>query len=743
MSTPRKDTFAETPPKNSQSEEDKKLAQKWKGRLEAAQKNQESVFKDAKRNYEVYYAQMSDDEKASGWHSNVFLPFLPGKARDAKAKLSIIEPRFRVVPADSWKFENGELQFDQEALDASLKISKKLNREYVNYTANGDVPPRVSVDYSETDAIVAGWGLALAPLKTYRKVYRTHKQLKDEAGEDSAYVDMKTTVKKELLRVGTELESLDIFRCFISPFAKSWERPYWFINWKEDTYIGLKKVSDTKGEFRYDLPAGLATAKATGSTENEYSKVRDAALGFSTGDNENDSDESLDTFNIFDCYDEETGEFLTFVEAKIDGLDGDWHLIRRMPNPYFHGLIPIVPFYVKRRPHSPWGESFFAIARDVQFAYSAAYNEFADNAKLSRNTMMLKDKNANVSGYDVEPGGTVEYDSLNGEKPEAWKMADPNPAVLGTQLEYLEKNMENGTTPQYNSGQVNSSMDKTAGTKGGIEILMEAANDKLSEMYRNLKGSLTRYGYIALRNAQQYQNYIEVLDNPDMSARGQAAMKQGEKVNADFVTPKDLQNAFDVDIDDESLLPLTKSERRQMTIDFVKLMIELQKASATQVELFNTPEDLLRLDWPDITRELGASFGELNAPAFIKKSFTQKDIAKKKVNDAKIEQEATDKAASVAQKNNPEAEVKQEPNGITVQRQKRELSNFKDYPADVKNAVLASLGYPPSQLIGEQAKAQLAKAQGEQLDMQVKQEMVDAAKNGQIDPAELAKFITK
>lgn len=721
------------------------LVRRWTNRLKDARDNQEKVFEEAKKNYEIYYAIMNTEERAQGWRSNVFLPILPGKARDAKAKISILEPRFQVKPADAWSFnsETGELDFDSEAVTAALKLSKKLNKEFVQFSSTGDLPPRVAMDFSTTDAIVAGWGLGFAPLKTFKKVYKTHPTLIDGDGNETVYTDQNQTLKRELLRVKTELIPLDIFKTFLSPKAKSWENPYWVIIEGEKTYAELKREAGDEGELIYDLPKGLESAKGIDTKENKFSAVRESALGFND-DGSDKKDESVDTFRVFDCYDQERNRFYTFVEAKIEGVATNWHLIRDMENPYNHGLIPIVPFYVKRRPHSPWGESFFAISRDVQYAYNAAFNQFRDNATLSTDSMLLADKSAAVEAYEVGPGRKIEYDSsLGGEKPEPFRLADPNPAVLSAQMEFLEKNAENGTTPQYNSGQVNSSMDKTAGTKGGIQMLMEAANDKLSEMYRNLKASLIRYGYISMNNAQQFQNYIEVLDSPNMTAHGLATDKAVKSAPPEFITPAEMQYAFDMDIDDESMLPLTKSERRDMFISFINMLIEFQRASGTQVEMAGTPEDLLRIDWADVSHEASHLFGELNAPAFIKKPLTPEDIKQQQIEAEATKQEAREKAAAIAQEANPDAEVSQDPNGITVQRQKRELSNFKDYPSDVKNAVLESFGYPHSQLIEDQARAELAEARGKVLDAEVKEQVVEAARKGQIEPSELAKFISK
>lgn len=719
-----------------------KNIKKWQTRLEVAKKNQKKVFDIAKERYEVYYAVTNDEQRAKApWRSNVFLPLLPGKARDAEAKLSVIEPKFRVIPADAWKFDpkTNELTFDEAALTKSMKISKKLNKEFISYSPTGDLPPRVAMDYCVTDAMIAGWGLGLAPLEVYRNKYTTKETIKDQNNQETAYVDNEAPATvKQILRVGTGFTPLDIFKVFISPRAKSWEHPFWTIIQREDSYVGLDKSNSGKGESIYKLPAELKTAKGTVES-NDYSSIRDAALGFNE-DGSDYKDETLDMFNIFDCYDEETGEIFTFVEAKIEGSVKGWSQIRELKeNPYDHGLIPIVPIYAKRRPHSPWGESFFDIVMDIQFGYNAAYNQFSDNATLSGESMMIQDKNSIVEGNNIGPGERITYDSLSGEKPEPWKFADPNPMVLKTRLDILEKNAEYGTIPQYTSGQVDAKMDKTNGTKGGIEMLMEAANDKLAKMLRNIKSSLLRYGYISLHNAQQFQNYIEVLDTPDTVEKKFKGMNEGGKVVSDYLLPIELQDAYDLDIDDESMLPLSRTEKRKVFLDYVNVLATFQKTSIQQAELFKTPEDLLRIDWADISKELGNQFGEINGPAFIKKPLTQEDLQRQEQEAAMSKQEGQNKAAAIAQQEDPEAEVTQDPNGISIQRQRRELANFKDYPSDVKNAVLEALGYPPSQLVARQAEAEIANANADILDAEVKQKAVDS----NMDPDTLAKFIKK
>lgn len=721
----------------------------WQDRLQDGIKNQEKIFEVARENYQIWFAKTPDNKKTSDqWRSDMFLPILPGKGRDAKAKMSILEPRFRVIPADAWKFDgrSGEMSFDDKALAKAMKVSKKLNREFIAHSSEGGLPPRAGLDACMTDAMVAGWGLGLAPVKVYRKVYKIRQALQDLDGKPSAYVDReKKALTKKLLRVCTELIPLDIFRVYGSSKMLNWETGPWHIIEREETLSNLKKANVGKGEQVYKNLELLEGVKAT-ATKNKYSSVRDEALGYAI-DGSDKVDTTVDSFIIRDCYDAEKNRMYTFVEAKVmvDSPDAqkNWLCIRDIENPYDHGLTPIIPFYFKRRPHSPWGESFFEIAKDIQYAANAAFNQFSDNATLSTETMAVVDKRSIVTDYEIGPGKVIEYDSLDGEKPEPWKFNDPNPAVMETRMSILEKNIEYGTTPQYTSGQVDSSMDKTNGTRGGIETMVEMANDRLSEMYREMKSSLLRYGFISLSNAQQFQTYIEVLDTPDMTASGQQSMKKGMRQNVDVLTPVDLQEAYDLDIDDESLLPMTKSERRRMYETFINSMLALHKASVEQAQLFETPEDIMRLDWADISKELGSQYGELNAPAFIMEPLTKDQLNAQKQKDAVAEQQAVEGAKSVAAQANPGADVEQTPGGLQVQYQKRELGNIDKYPADVQNEAYQSLGYQPSQLLDEQAKAQLAEARSSQLDAQVKEQMVTAAQSGQIDPEQLSKFIKK
>jgi hypothetical protein len=726
-----------------------KLIGTWQDRLADGIKNQKKIFDVAKENYQIWFAQTPDDKKTTDqWRSDIFLPILPGKARDAKAKMSILEPRYRVIPADAWKFDgrSGEMSFDDKALIKAMKVSKKLNREFIQHQSNGGLPPRAALDACVTDAMVAGWGLGLAPVKVYRKIYKLRQALQDLDGKPSAYVDReKKALTKKLLRVCTELVPLDIFRVYGSSKMTSWEEAPWLIHEREETLANLKKANVGKGEQVFKNLELLDGVKAT-ATKSEYAAVRDAVHGYSQ-DGSDRVDDTVTSFMVRDCYDAETNRFYTFVEAKVtlDSPDAHkgWLCIRDIENPYDHGLMPVVPFYVKRRPHSPWGESFFEIAKDVQYAANAAFNQFSDNATLSTETMAVVDKRSMVSDYEIYPGKAIEYDSLDGEAPQPWKFNDPNPAVMETRMGILEKNIENGTTPQYTTGQVDSSMDKTNGTRGGIEMMVEMANDRISEMYRELKSSLLRYGYMSLSNAQQFQTYIEVLDTPDMSASGQQAMAKGMKQKVDVLTPVDLQEAYDLDIDDESLLPMTKAERRRMYEQFINSLLALHKASVEQAQLFDTPEDIMRLDWPDISKEIGSQYGELNAPAFIMEPRTKDELNQQKQKDVIAEQQAMEGAKQVAAQANPGADVDQQGDKLSVQYQKRELGNIDKYPADVQNEAYQSLGYQPSQLLDEQAKAQLAEARATQLDTQVKEEMVAKAASGKIDPEALSKFIKK
>lgn len=723
------------------------LINTWQKRLESAVKHHKPAFDKAKEHYKIWYAITPDEESTSDqWRSNVFLPVLPGKGRDVKAKLSILEPRFKVVPADAWKFDgrSGAMSFDNKALIKAMKVSKKLNRDFIAFSSEGGLPPRAQVDHATTDAIVAGWGLAMASVKVYRKMYKLRQALQDLDGKPSAYVDReKKKIVKKILRMNTELTALDIFRVYGSPKMKSWEQTPWLMHEREATYAELVKCNTGKGEQVYQNLELLKDAQPS-HQKNEYSAVREEAITGMRADGSDKTDDTVDAFLVYDCYDAEKNRIYTFVEATNTGAASKgWVKIRDMENPYDHGLIPVIPFYVKRRPHSPWGESFFDIAKEVQYAINATYNQFADNATLSTETMAIVDKRSMVSDYEVGPGKAIEYDSLDGEAPQPWKFNDPNPAVLNARMEILEKNIENGTTPQYTTGQVDSSMDKTNGTKGGILAMMEVANDRLTEMYRELKGSLLRYGYMSLANAQQYQTYIEVLDSPDMSASGKQSTGRGEKKQVDVLTPMDLQEAYDLEIDDESLLPLSRSERRQMYLDFVNTLIALHKASVEHAQLFETPQEIMRLDWNDISREVGNLYGELNAPAFIREPLTQEELNEQQRSKTVAEQQATEEARAVAEANNPGADVSQDPNGLSVQYQKRELGNIDKYPADVQNEAYQSLGYQPSQLLEEQAKSQLAEARSQQIDTEVKEEMVAAARSGKLDPEQLSKFIKK
>lgn len=231
--------------KITDADRETQLISTWQQRVEAARKHHKPAFDKAKEHYKIWYAITPDEESTSDqWRSNVFLPVLPGKGRDVKAKLSILEPRFKVVPADAWKFDgrSGAMSFDDKALVKAMKVSKKLNRDFIAFQSDGGLPPRAQVDFATTDAIVAGWGLGMASVKVYRKIYKLRRALEDLDGKPSAYVDReRKKIIKKLLRMNTELTALDIFRCYGSPKMTSWERSPWFVHEREATYAELVK----------------------------------------------------------------------------------------------------------------------------------------------------------------------------------------------------------------------------------------------------------------------------------------------------------------------------------------------------------------------------------------------------------------------------------------------------------------------------------------------------------------------
>jgi hypothetical protein len=301
--------------------------------------------------------------------------------------------------------------------------------------------------------------------------------------------------------------------------------------------------------------------------------------------------------------------------------------------------------------------------------------------------MLMYEDGSLTNDFVIEPGGEITF---TGEPPKQFKFPEPNPQQLSLVMGVLEKGIENATFSQYASGVPNSAADKTQGTAYGVRTITEAATTKIGFFRDNFKQSMRVVGQIWLSNLQQFS------DEPSEIRR----VMNGKEV-PDVVMPSDYQGEMDLDIDDDSMTPLTKSEKRETNNEFLNSILMFQKAAIQQAQIFKQIPDIPRLNFHEILEDTAELYSKKDFNRYILDSNVQippepqKDNTKELLNfsykdappdiKAQIEEmyglqpsathdtsmvtDAAEQGVRQAQAENPMPPMQGDPNAITQQPQ--------------------------------------------------------------------------
>lgn len=610
----------------------KTTAAVWKQRFENRQQKMRRLFEDAQKYYDIMYA-VQNTSKISPWKSKVYLPILASKAWDLIARMSDVVPLFNVtIRNELEENEEGELTVPDSVSERERRIEAKL---HYDYSRTGDEPMKLRVFDPLVDAVVAGTGYAYAPWRLEERV------TKARAFDENGNMQNEEVIVKKTLSGRNDFEGINFFNVFPAD-AKSWSAmPYLIVR----DYV--PKV-DLEKDPRYRNLDKVNTTPETNIENDLYNVSRNRVLEEETII---DKDESVDMVTRYRCFERTTkGICLTeYAEGKDDSGDTTpWVEIRPHSYPYWHNMYPVVPFYMRKKSYSTQGESLFENNRTLQSAVNDLFNHYLDNWNLSIESMIMYEDGTLTNDFIVEPGGEITY---TGESPKQFKFPEPNPQQLSVVMGVIEKGVENATLSQYASGVPDSASDKTQGTAYGVRQITEAATTKIGFFRDNFKQSMKTVGRIWLSNLQQF------ADDPDEIRR----IKNGREV-PDIVLPSDYQGEMELDIDDDSMVPMSKAEKRDMHSMFTNEILRIQEAAMTQSQIFGDPTDIPRFNFHEITED--------TAQLYSKKDFNRYLLDSKNV---------------------PPKEEKDDT---------REFLNFnyKDAPADVKAQIEEKMGLAPSSM---------------------------------------------
>lgn len=549
---------------------DQDRAQTWQTRFNRCETNQEKLFNKVSKFYDIMYAVQSN-ENVAPWRAKIYVPIMASKAWDLIARLSSVLPYFRTRINDEVIVNaNGDMEIPKEVRDRQKRLDAKLSYEY---QYGQEEPMKLKVFDTMLDAVVAGTGFAKAGWEHGEETYFSR-----EYDDKGMVKDMGTEKVKKLKKGHNTFEPINFFNVFIGDNASNYGKAKYVI------VRYFKPLDELKANPMYKNVNLLIDTPNKGNFDI-HNQARNRLVNEPKSDM---NDDTVPTATVYECYERTPNgtKCMTFGIGKSDKV---WVEIEEPKVKYWHNHFPVQPFYCRRKSYSPWGESLFENNSSLQYATNDLFNHYLDNWNLSIDSMIMYEDGTLTSDFIIEPGGEITY---TGEKPEAFKFPEPNPAQLSMVMGVIEKAVENATVPQYISGVPNSGIDKTAGTAKGISMISEAATEKIGYMRDNFKQSMVMVGKIWLSNLQQYQDMTEEIRTFERGAE-----------KPDIVLPSDYAGDIALTIDDDSLTPMTKEEKRGSLEALTAQALMIQKASIEQANILGSKDYIPIVNYAEILEE--------------------------------------------------------------------------------------------------------------------------------------------
>lgn len=626
-------------------------SQLWQERYRLAYTNQLPLFKRFADWYDGMYTIINTKNYAL-WRSKVYLPILASKAWNLIAKFIALKPGFEVRPRPS-NDPDIDLDAPEQLEDAAWKAQLLLEYDYDNPRLSRTV--REKLEAVLMDAVVTGTGLAKIPWETCVETKYQHPIRSDGT------IDMSKETVTETFKGYNDLIPVNIFNVFVAPASTDLYTAPWIVIKEWKTMDQLKQVNKAKGVEIYKNLDQLGNARATGDPLAIYKKSRNR---LTVQYDPIVADRTVDFIEIYECY--EGDSIKTFANAGRGG-GSNWVLIRDVHNPYWHGKYPIVRFVVKQRPFDFWGEGIWETNHRLQVAANDIFNHYLDNWDLSVDGMLMMPETAGINDYTVEPGGMITYRT---EEPKQFKFPEPNPASLNMVMDKLMESIENNSISSYATGTPNSDIDKTRGTKGGIEAIQQAGEDMTAFMRMNFQESIKEVGQMWLSNNKQFKAQPETL-----------LVQKNHQMTPVTIKPQELQSDMDLRVDEASMMPITDDQIKAQFEAYIGGLISLQQASIAQHTALGTPP--LVLDFAAIAEERGQKEGFRNTRKFI----------------AQAPQGPTPTQAGQAVdmhtkllKSAPQPQAQPAPQQPKIQN----LVNYKDAPPDIQRQMEQADGFQPS-----------------------------------------------
>lgn len=562
-----------------------KEEQKWQQRFTTLEDGHKKLFERASRHYDILYAVQNTTDMAP-WRAKLYIPVLASKAWDLVSRLSGVTPYFQTKIEDiALSTETEDYVIPQDTVRRQKRLDAKLRKDYECGT---EEPIKLRVADVLLDAVVAGTGWAKVSWETKKK------RIYSKQYDDDGMVKNPDKDEYEEREVGyNNYEPLNFFNVFADLNAPSWAKQNYMI------VRSFKPFHELEKNPNYNLNDIFDSPKTT-----DFSNQNQARNRVVNGQTIFTSDDTVQTATIYECYERKADGIYMSTYAEGKGKRG-WVKIRPAAKRYWHPYYPVVPSYIRKKSFSVHGESLFENNATLQAGTNDIFNHYLDNLNVSLDSMIMYEDGTLTSDFVVEPGGEITF---TGAEPKQFKFPEPNPAQISMVMNQLEKAIEQATVPQYISGMPDSSTDKTAGTAKGISMITEAATEKIGFMKDNFKQSMTIVGRIELSNLSQFQSEPE-----------QVEYQEDGQQKPDVIMPVDYKGDIEVTIDDDSMLPLTKDERRDIALQGYAQMKQMQDAAISQAQFFQDQQAVPKINYSEIMDDVASFYFPKNSNRYISK----------------------------------------------------------------------------------------------------------------------------
>lgn len=502
---------------------------KWIERRSIGERVQTPIYQKTRKYWDLFFAVVKNI--SSPWRSRLFLP-----------------EYFSIIWAKAAILTGRPISFDVVAHQPEDEVAAQVMKQVMDFQLREpNAQPSFYKNYTTMVIESLVTGTAFAEVNFMMKPRKFINYLR----KDDGTLDFsKQEVVKRMAR-WCEINPIEQTRIFFDPAATHPQKAAWIVveDFRTKEAI-LAKASQDKS-FYTNLDK-LDDAPQASDDLGFHNASRNKLFNLVDKINE---DPSVKYIKIWKCYerklDTKTGE--EYIEYSE--IAGELTLIREPRRlQHWHNMYPIAVMYDYDRPHELWGIGEIEATESLVRGMNDNLNHFMDNQNLSNNTMIMRKSSTILEPFIIEPGGEVIYD---GERPEQFRWPSPDgqsfQLVQGTLQAGLERASGIGG---YLNGAPSSSVDKTRGTKGGIERIIQSGQNRISYSQRQIGDFMEQVGRMYMSYIQQYfteEFVIRLTDGPYQR-----------------VAPEDIQGEFDVFIQDTSLDPVSKAEEVDMILGMIE-----------------------------------------------------------------------------------------------------------------------------------------------------------------------------